>query len=575
MSRHKDLREYSYDSLGRISQLTTDAKADQALASAETDCRYTFDDLGRISRMSYYMGENEKERYEYSYDKNDQIISESIMNVRTADPINAQTEYTYDRLGQLVGSELTDSIDSSKDKEVTYTYDIDGNRTEKVEGDVTTSYTFDGLNRLAEETVTRDPGTANEEIISQIEYSFDGRGNQISEVASVTGQSTENVSDAAGRLKSLTSFEGGEEVLVQENHYDGEGKRIIREESKDIGNSQTEDTYVDYHYSNGQVGFTKDESGAELLHNLYSPQGSIIAAEDLSGNNQELYVYTKDIRNSTRCLLDEDLACAGMYTYGDFGETEELQDVVFDSQTCYTGGIYDESTGLYYLNARYYDPSKGRFISEDTYRGETDVPDTWHLYAYCANDPMNYVDPSGHKYSKYKAVKYARKWAKNHNTKYKWHIGADCTNYVSQCVEAGEKKQNRPPDVDDQDEVFETTDYWYSKKYTEHHGKVRKTYWHESTSWTVVDHFYEYWKSHGAKTYKKLSYKQMYKTIKKGDIVQLRSSGGANASCHHSVIISVANKSKSKYCSHSKNRKDKPISNLKPGTSSYRIVRPQ
>ena len=76
--------------------------------------------------------------------------------------------------------------------------------------------------------------------------------------------------------------------------------------------------------------------------------------------------------------------------------TEELQEPSFDNQICYTGGIYDESTELYCLNARYYDPSEGRFISEDTYRGETDTPDTWHLYAYCANDPMNYVDPSGH-----------------------------------------------------------------------------------------------------------------------------------------------------------------------------------
>ena len=43
----------------------------------------------------------------------------------------------------------------------------------------------------------------------------------------------------------------------------------------------------------------------------------------------------------------------------------------------------------------------GMFLSatrkmEDTYRGETNEPDTWHLYAYCANNPVNYTDPSGH-----------------------------------------------------------------------------------------------------------------------------------------------------------------------------------
>ena len=46
--------------------------------------------------------------------------------------------------------------------------------------------------------------------------------------------------------------------------------------------------------------------------------------------------------------------------------------------------------------ARFYDPENGRFVSQDSYRGEQTEPGTWHLYAYCANDPVNFVDPSGH-----------------------------------------------------------------------------------------------------------------------------------------------------------------------------------
>ena len=60
------------------------------------------------------------------------------------------------------------------------------------------------------------------------------------------------------------------------------------------------------------------------------------------------------------------------------------------------GYYYDGKTGLYYMNARYYDPANGRFISQDTYRGGVDNTDQWHLYVYCANNPINYVDPSGH-----------------------------------------------------------------------------------------------------------------------------------------------------------------------------------
>ena len=48
------------------------------------------------------------------------------------------------------------------------------------------------------------------------------------------------------------------------------------------------------------------------------------------------------------------------------------------------------------MNARYYDPANGRFITKDTYRGGVDNTDQWHLYVYCANNPINYVDPSGH-----------------------------------------------------------------------------------------------------------------------------------------------------------------------------------
>ena len=61
-----------------------------------------------------------------------------------------------------------------------------------------------------------------------------------------------------------------------------------------------------------------------------------------------------------------------------------------------TSIFFYQTTGLYYLNARYYDPEEGRFLTEDTYRGENDQPDTQHLYVYCANNPVNYVDPSGH-----------------------------------------------------------------------------------------------------------------------------------------------------------------------------------
>ena len=53
--------------------------------------------------------------------------------------------------------------------------------------------------------------------------------------------------------------------------------------------------------------------------------------------------------------------------------------------------MMDAVTGQYYLRARFYNPVIARFLSEDTYYG-----DGLNLYAYCHNNPVRYVDPSGH-----------------------------------------------------------------------------------------------------------------------------------------------------------------------------------
>ncbi|HEY9061990.1 MAG TPA: RHS repeat-associated core domain-containing protein [Pseudobacteroides sp.] len=57
---------------------------------------------------------------------------------------------------------------------------------------------------------------------------------------------------------------------------------------------------------------------------------------------------------------------------------------------------HDKETGLYYLNARMYDPKIARFLQEDTYTGEQDDPLSLNLYTYCSNEPLMYTDPTGH-----------------------------------------------------------------------------------------------------------------------------------------------------------------------------------
>ena len=88
---------------------------------------------------------------------------------------------------------------------------------------------------------------------------------------------------------------------------------------------------------------------------------------------------------------------AGTYGYDAFG-TLVSQTGETDNRILYAGYQYNFETGLYYLNARYYDSTTGRFITEDTYAGRYYDPLSLNRYTYCQNNPVRYTDPSGHSF---------------------------------------------------------------------------------------------------------------------------------------------------------------------------------
>ncbi len=59
------------------------------------------------------------------------------------------------------------------------------------------------------------------------------------------------------------------------------------------------------------------------------------------------------------------------------------------------GYVYDEETGLYYLQSRYYNPELGRFINADGLLSTGQGPLGYNMFAYCLNNPINYVDRTG------------------------------------------------------------------------------------------------------------------------------------------------------------------------------------
>ena len=385
-STEKTVRSYTYDSYGKVKEIKDYRdllnSSDQAVKKV-----YTYDSLDRVKEMTYTDLETGKvmESYQYSYDKSSNITEKTQVNnypKEDADKVNETKVYTYDTLGRLIKTVTTDHKKDDKTKAVTYTYDNVGNRLKEDDGTTTTSYTYNGLDQL--KTSTKEKGTAVEEVR---QYDYDANGNQTDVKNTKTGENQTYVYDAENRLSQVSVTKDGNTAVIQQNIYNGEGQRIQK-----IDGDET----INYYYQNGVVAYTTDANGEQNSQNLIGTDGNVLATERFQQNATQYYLYNKDIQGSTSSLVKEDGSADATYQYTDFGETTIQGDDQAKNEVSYTGGIYDQSTGLYYLNARYYNPEDGRFMTEDSYRGEIMNPETGHLYVYCANNPVNYVDPSGH-----------------------------------------------------------------------------------------------------------------------------------------------------------------------------------
>ncbi|MBQ9232504.1 MAG: RHS repeat-associated core domain-containing protein [Lachnospiraceae bacterium] len=108
----------------------------------------------------------------------------------------------------------------------------------------------------------------------------------------------------------------------------------------------------------------------------------------------EEYFYISDGHGDVRIITDEDGHVKTKYRYSGYGELIETSGDIENSRM-YAGECYDEESGLYYLRARYMNPSTGTFTGMDSYAGNISDPDTLHKYLYANGNPVKYVDPSG------------------------------------------------------------------------------------------------------------------------------------------------------------------------------------
>ncbi len=148
-----------------------------------------------------------------------------------------------------------------------------------------------------------------------------------------------------------------------------------------------------YLYEYDKVVLELDDRGRQTARNVY---GNNLISRKVE--TETLY-YMYNGHADVTALIDNTGTVQASYYYDAFGTPieEYTNENGKDNPIRYAGYQYDSETGLYYLNARYYDSKIARFLSEDTYRGSAADPLSLNLYTYCVNNPIRYWDPSGHK----------------------------------------------------------------------------------------------------------------------------------------------------------------------------------
>ncbi len=118
------------------------------------------------------------------------------------------------------------------------------------------------------------------------------------------------------------------------------------------------------------------------------------------------YFYRKDAQGNIIALLDSNGNVVVRYVYDAWGnhavlgtdgnDISDANHIGILNPFRYRGYFYDEETGLYYLKTRYYDPETGRFITiDDISYIDPETINGLNLYAYCGNNPVMNVDPTG------------------------------------------------------------------------------------------------------------------------------------------------------------------------------------
>jgi RHS repeat-associated protein len=357
---------YNYDKYNRPTQvvysgitlLTFTYNLDDSEATCTDEygfvTTYTYDNLGRTTRILTMDGGTTVLSLTYSYDR--------VGNVRS---INAEN-YTYDwlnRLTRAVGPWGT----------ILYGYDSVGNQLWKNENSVNITYQYGAYNKLISNS------TGGNVLYS---FAYNRYGDLIWKNASTIRWNY--VFNSMHQLTQVVKWtQSGGSVTVGTYSYDGAGARARVKDGT---------TYTNSFYYLGH-----DPIYSHLDRDLYCyvyVNGRLRA--DINGNSEDFYF--SDILGGVRSIYWDGALKYKVQSYKPFGGAYGVTDSfsgAYKQRFKFAGEINDEKAGLYYLSARYYDPDLGRFLSLDPKLGKLSVPQTLNRYVYCANNPLNRIDPTG------------------------------------------------------------------------------------------------------------------------------------------------------------------------------------
>jgi RHS repeat-associated protein len=168
--------------------------------------------------------------------------------------------------------------------------------------------------------------------------------------------------------------------------YDGDGSRRKRRDN--VGTIH----YVGFGY---ERNLGNGANPTEVITKYYSASfGSISRAIALRRADTLYFVGSDHLGSTIRAADSSFLAVDGM-RYKPYGESRDIGSSL-QTDHKFTSQIEDSSIGLYWYGSRAYDAALGRFLIPDTIVPDPGNPQAINRYSYALNNPLQYIDPSGH-----------------------------------------------------------------------------------------------------------------------------------------------------------------------------------